>query len=215
MTFTDAPIQVDYKHWLDGTASWANTTIQQSNSAYEEGEVVPHYFEATNLTAGATYTYQIYFDYYHSTKNTCGFVDIQPYNTDRTTTFVDNVAPTQDPSHTDFSTDNADVTGQTGLTTDPGKPLQRYVEVTFTAPADGTARFYFGLQLALPNSIGTCLGARAWPGASLQTNIANGSSGPGLGGGGTLQINPKAITSTIDLSVVKSDSPDPSSRAER
>ena len=105
----------------------------------------------------------------------------------------------------------ADVTGIGALS---GTGIQRYVEVSFTsaasAPSDGANPLLLGPR-ALPaeRQRKRCAGARAWPGASLQTNVADGATGVPIGGGGTLQINPKAVQANSDLLVTKSDSPDP------
>ena len=216
-TFTDA-VTVDYQHWLDLDADWANGALQQTNSAYFEGEMVPHYFEAKNLSPSTNYTFRITFDYKWDTKNICGFSGLGTYNTDRTPANVDGVAPALDGTNItgsagsgNFYTVGADVTGIGALS---GTGIQRYVEVSFTsaasAPSDGLTRLYWGLELSLPNADGSgCAGARAWPGASLQTNVADGATGVPIGGGGTLQINPKAVQANSDLLVTKSDSPDP------
>jgi uncharacterized repeat protein (TIGR01451 family) len=220
-TFTDS-IQTDYLHWLDKPpGSWANTTLQQTNSAYFEGEAVPHYYEMKGLSPSTGYSFKIFFDYKDSTggKNICGFSGLATYNADRTTALVDGAAVTADTSPSisgsagsgDFYTANADVTAISAL---QGSGIQRYVEVNFTTSSTigstDLVRFYWGLTLSLPNADGSgCAGARAWPGASLQTNVGNGPTGDPVGGGGTLAINPKAVQAYVDVKVSKSDSPDP------
>ena len=210
-TFTDA-IKSDYLHWLDAKSppEWANTTIQQTNSAYSEGETVPHHFEITDLTEGQSYSIKIYFDYFDAGQNACGFSSFGTYNEDRAATAHGPAPAIDDPFGSagsgSFYTAGVNVTGVTGFQTDPSKPKQRFIEVNFTALTEGDANtiidaeLYWGLVLSTPNSIGTCTGSRSWPGASLQTNVANGSTGVPVGGGGTLQINPNAIlATTIDV----------------
>ena len=199
--FTDS--QENYLHWLDKPpASWANTTIQGTNSAYFEGEVVPHYFESHRLTPGTTYAFNIYYNYYYTSKNGCGFTYLAQYNTSRTPTVPATTppagSPTQDNAlpegHGYFFTTNADIT-TVSAPIDVGNRIDRYVQVTFTANAEDVA-FYWGFHLALPGEIGTCTGAAAWPGASLQTNVATTPVVAGatmIGGGGTLQVNPSGV----------------------
>jgi uncharacterized repeat protein (TIGR01451 family) len=219
-TFTDAA-QTDYEHWLDeAPGSWAHTTLQQTNSAYFEGEAVPHYYELKGLSPNTNYSFRIIFDYKWNTKNICGFSGLASYDIDRTPDLVDGVSVTADSTPAisgtagsgNFYTDNADVTAISGL---QGTGIQRFVDVSFTTSStiggqNDKVRFYWGLKLSLPNSDGSgCAGARAWPGASLQTNVGNGPTGDPVGGGGTLQISPKAVQANADVQVAKSDSPDP------
>ena len=192
--FTDS--QEDYKHWGDKPpAGWQNGALQSSNSQYFEGEVVPHYWKSQGLTVGATYAINVYYDYYDLNAGTCGFDYLAQYNTSRAPTFIDGTPAADDAlpqGYGNFYTAGANITAVTAPVTDVN---QRYVQVTFTATA-AKAEFYWGLHLSLPGAIGTCDGAHAWSGASLQTDVEPTPSVSGatmLGGGGTLQINPSGV----------------------
>jgi hypothetical protein len=190
----------DYKHWADKTPGekWQNGALQQTNSEYFEGEVVPQYWTINKLTVGSSYALNIYYDYLQANTNACGFDYLATYNANRTTTFLGDT-PTEEyafpEGYGNFWTVDADITAVTPPTTAP-QPSQRYVQVTFTANAS-TVEFYWGLHLAQPGANGAgCLGAGSWTGASLQTDVrdvpaANGATM--LGGGGSLQINPAAV----------------------
>ena len=59
-TFTDA-VSTDYQHWLDDDADWSNTTLQQTNSSYKEGEVVPHVYDIKGgLSPSTSYSLRIF-----------------------------------------------------------------------------------------------------------------------------------------------------------
>ena len=195
--------------------------IQQSNSSYKEGEVVPHVYDIKGgLSPSTSYSFRIFFDYKWDTKNICGFSGLDSYNASETTPPLVGSLPTVDTAipagvgSGSFYTVNANVTGISSSFQTAPSPLQRYVDVTFTTAAgidDKTdVLLYWGLKLSLPNADGSgCAGARAWPGASLQTNVGNGPTGIPIGGGGTLAINPNAIQADSDVTVSKTDSPDP------
>ena len=84
-TATVSADQEDYKHWADKTpADWQNGALQQTNSEYYEGEVVPHYWTTNKLVPGNTYAFNIFYDYYDPSK-ACGFDYLAQYNLSRTT----------------------------------------------------------------------------------------------------------------------------------
>jgi len=206
-TATVSADQEDYKHWADKPpADWQNGALQQSNSEYYEGEVVPHYWTTNKLVPGNTYAFNIYYDYYDPSK-ACGFDYLAQYNLSRTTTFLD-ATPTIDNAfsegHGNFYTAGADIT-LVSPPTDFG--IQRFVTVKFTATAK-KAEFYWGLHLSEPGSCcPTCSGAHGWPGASLQSDVRDVPATAGaimLGGGGSMQINPNAIL-TASISGYKLD----------
>ena len=219
-TFTDT-VSTDYQHWLNDDANWSNGAIQQSNSSYKEGEVVPHVYDIKGgLSPSTSYSFRIFFDYKWDTKNICGFSGLDSYNASETTPPLVGSLPTVNTAipagvgSGSFYTVNANVTGISSSFQTAPSPLQRYVDVTFTTAAgidDKTdVLLYWGLKLSLPNADGSgCAGARAWPGASLQTNVGNGPTGIPIGGGGTPAINPNAIQADSDVTVSKTDSPDP------
>jgi hypothetical protein len=191
--------QEQYYHWLDkAPGSWSNTTIQKTNSAYFEDEVIPHYFTSKNLTPGLTYAFNIVYDYYEVGKDGCGFHYLAQYDTSRTTTFVAGT-PTINAAlpegHGNFFTVGANITN---VSNPVDISPQRYVQVTFTATA-ATAEFYWGLYLSPPEILnGTCTGASDWPGASVQSDVKATPVVPGaiimVGGGGSAQAQPSAIT---------------------
>ncbi len=195
-TFTDAPTV--YNHYLDLGANWANTTITGNNTSYSEGEVVPHVF-AVDVTSGTSYSISINYDYYNANSNACGFSRLAQYNLDRSPA-PDGPAPSVDNAigsgPGDFYTFGANITAVSAPYIDPGNAQQRIVDVTFTGTA-ARAYIYFGLELAVPNSVGTCGGARSWPGASLLTNVENGPTGSPIGGGAQLSINPSGVIPSI------------------
>ncbi|HQN88583.1 MAG TPA: hypothetical protein PLK36_00750, partial [Methanoregulaceae archaeon] len=206
-TATVSADQEDYKHWADKPpASWQNGALQQTNSEYYEGEVVPHYWTTKKLIPGNTYAFNIYYDYYDPSK-ACGFDYLAQYNLSRTTTFL-GATPTIDDAfsegHGNFYTAGADIT-LVSPPTDFG--IQRFVTVKFTATAK-EAEFYWGLHLSEPGSCcPTCSGAHGWPGASLQSDVRDVPATAGaimLGGGGSMQINPNAIL-TASISGYKLD----------
>ncbi len=193
----------DYRHWQDlPTASWSNGASQGSNSAYFEGEVLPHYFVSHSLTAGNTYAFNIFYDYYYVSKNGCGFTYFGQYNTSRTPTVPATTPPAGAPvpddplpgGHGNFYTTGANITN-VSAPINFGDGRLYYVQVTFTANQADVA-FDWGFHLAFPNEIGTCLGAAAWPGASLQTYVSATPVVLGatmIGGGGTLSLNPNGV----------------------
>ena len=206
-TATVSADQEDYKHWADKPpADWQNGALQQSNSEYYEGEVVPHYWTTKKLIPGNTYAFNIFYDYYDPSK-ACGFDYLAQYNLSRTPTFL-GATPTIDDAfsegHGNFYTAGADITF-VSPPTDFG--IQRFVTVKFTATAK-EAEFYWGLHLSEPGSCcPTCTGAHGWPGASLQSDVRDVPAIAGaimLGGGGSMQINPNAIL-TASISGYKLD----------
>ena len=206
-TATVSADQEDYTHWADKPpASWQNGALQQTNSQYYEGEVVPHFWTTNKLVIGNTYAFNIYYDYYDPSK-ACGFDYLAQYNLSRTTTFLD-ATPTIDDAfsegHGNFYTAGADIT-YVSPPTDFG--VQRFVTVIFTATSK-KAEFYWGLHLSEPGSCcPTCTGAHGWPGASLQSDVRDVPAITGammLGGGGSMQINPNAIL-TASISGYKFD----------
>ena len=206
-TATVSADQEDYKHWADKPpADWQNGALQQSNSEYYEGEVVPHYWTTKKLIPGNTYAFNIFYDYYDPSK-ACGFDYLAQYNLSRTPTFL-GATPTIDDAfsegHGNFYTAGADITF-VSPPTDFG--IQRFVTVKFTATAK-EAEFYWGLHLSEPGSCcPTCSGAHGWPGASLQSDVRDVPAIAGaimLGGGGSMQINPNAIL-TASISGYKLD----------
>jgi len=206
-TATVSADQEDYKHWADkAPTGWQNGALQQTNSEYYEGEVVPHYWTSNKLVIGNTYAFNIYYDYYNPSK-ACGFDYLAQYNLSRTTTFLD-ATPTIDDAfsegHGNFYTAGADIT----FVSPPiDFSVQRVVTVIFTATAK-KAEFYWGLHLSEPGSCcPTCSGAHGWPGASLQSDVRDVPAIAGvmmLGGGGSMQINPNAIM-TASISGYKLD----------
>ncbi len=169
--------------------SWTKGALNNTNSDYFETDVVPHYVEISRITVGNSYTFQIYYDYYYASTNTCGFDHLATYDQTRQG-FPTPGAPLQidDPipgGYGNFYTSGANITQVSGPF-DVGDGVQRYLEVTFTALAT-TAYLYWGLYIAPPDTIPGCRGASQWPGASLQTSLT------GVTGGGTLSIMTTAI----------------------
>ena len=170
-TFTDT-VSTDYQHWLNDDANWSNGAIQQSNSSYKEGEVVPHVYDIKGgLSPSTSYSFRIFFDYKWDTKNICGFSGLDSYNASETTPPLVGSLPTVNTAipagvgSGSFYTVNANVTGISSSFQTAPSPLQRYVDVTFTTAAgidDKTdVLLYWGLKLSLPNADGSgCAGAR-------------------------------------------------------
>ena len=109
---------VDYQHWLDLDADWANGALQQTNSAYFEGDRDPHYFEAKNLRLGPTTPSASRSTISGTPRTSAGSRGLGTYNTDRTPANVDGVAPALDGTNItgsagsgNFYTVGADVTG--------------------------------------------------------------------------------------------------------
>ena len=189
--------QEDYKHYGDkAPAGWQNGALQGSNSLYFEGEVVPHYWTSSKLVAGQAYAINIYYDYLDGSY--CGFTGMTQYNVRSRSPAPIGSAPAQDADVPLFWGTGVNVTS---VSAPLGAGIQRYVTVTFTPTGTGTQdnktiELYWGLRLAAPGALAGCSGARAWPGASLQTDVRDVPALAGatmLGGGGSLQINPSAI----------------------
>lgn len=217
--FTDS--REDYKHWANlpplNTTNWQNGALQQSNSQYYEGGVVPHYF-TTTLSEGLTYSFWIAYDYYINGDDDGGFKWLNTYNLTETPVLpVGNAGMPLADSDTTFESGgnifikNADVLSIGSFVTQTnGNNVIRYVPVTFivtNGDGDSTdkniqADFYWGLQLALHGDVtSTSNGASEWSGASIRTSVndKNPTTGAfipgttGIGGGGDLSINPNAV----------------------
>jgi hypothetical protein len=192
--FTDS--QEDYKHYADkAPANWQNGALQSTNSQYFEGEVVPHYWKTESLSPGQTYGFNIYYDYYDSSSGGyCGFDYMAQYNFSRNPPPVGSSPypiasiPGGPGSLYTVGAGNVNVTGPYSA------GIQRFVQVRFLATTS-KVEFYWGLHLAQPGALSGCQGAKAWPGASLQTDVRNTPQFTQymLGGGGSLQINPSGV----------------------
>ncbi|MFT3892851.1 MAG: SdrD B-like domain-containing protein [Anaerolineales bacterium] len=193
-SFTDS--QEDYKHYADKSpANWQNGALQSTNSQYFEGEVVPHYWKTELLTPGQTYGINIYYDYFDtSSGGYCGFDYLTQYNISRYPPAVGSspypIASLPGVSGSLFTVGAGNVS-----TSGPyNAGIQRFIQVRFIA-ATSKVEFYWGLHLAQPGVISGCQGSKAWPGASLQSDVRAVPQFTQymLGGGGSMQINPSAV----------------------
>jgi hypothetical protein len=197
----------DYRHWSDVSSTWINGALNNTNSAYSEGETVPHWFHSDTLTIDQTYAFNIYYDFYKASSNACGFDRLAQYNLNRSpsgTSMPDPLPTIPNQPSEFFYVNNADITN-VSLPQDSGN--QKYVSVTFTATGT-SVDFYWGLHLALDNAFNSCTGAATWTGGSLTTSVSNTPVVGGatmLGGGGTLNINPNDVSTTIYAGVKYND----------
>ena len=213
------------------TSKWRNGAIGTGEADYAETEVLPHYLSFIDLTAGVTYGFTIEFDYYQSSKQACGFLNLDTYDAttrlkpiyipvgwsdpDTTTPRTDtNMSPINNPGGTLYSFNTSTVTILPGPTTVPATnppigDVMRYVQVTFVPTADGTVEFYYGLLLSADDG---CFpgndfnGIADWSGASLQTGIAPTpviSGATMLGPGGTLSLNPGLFVQEAAINGIK------------
>lgn len=196
----------NYQHWADKATppAWQNGPLTVNNSSYREGDVIPHYFTSEGLTVGATYAFNIYYDYYDSAKKVCGYDRLAQYNRSRSASnYAGGGTPGQDSTPVMYDA-GAQIIAITPPTT---TGIQQYVTVVFQATAT-KAEFYWGLRLAMDGAISNCQGAASWTGASLHTNV---SASPGytgatmIGGGGTLGVNTSAIAASYAAGTVYND----------
>jgi hypothetical protein len=213
ITFTDGNPAVDLQQFENLAGNWANGQANTNQAKYLEGDVVPYWLEASNLTVGTTYGVRINLDYYQSATDAGGFVYLDTYNdsisvpqnsndgtggplpaftADNTFTFTDPLYA--NPGLT-FYVYNANITSVTYSTSANG--LMRFADVRFTALAanendgEATVNIYWGQKLALPNEVITSAnadanskGAAGFTGGSLQTKIQ------GTGAAGATWISP-------------------------
>src|SRR5262249_3481515 len=79
-TFTDGNPAVDLQQFENLTGNWANGQANTNQAKYLEGDVVPYWLEARNLTIGTTYGVRINLDYYQSSTDAGGFLYLDTYN---------------------------------------------------------------------------------------------------------------------------------------
>ncbi len=218
-TFTDAAGSINkvYQHWADGDAqpaSWNNNILSDAKSNYFEGEVIPHMFaykasNQTPLVNGATYSFNITYNYYQANSQAGGFAYITTYNTDRDPASLNATTPSEvllldstftngaDAAHGgmqgSFYTLDANITAVSGPLTSGSGTLDRTVTVTFqytgATTTSGLAEIYYGLYVATPGQVNNSqFGANAWTGGSLQTTVDIGGSGAT-----SIQLAPSAI----------------------
>lgn len=213
-SFTDAAGTTNkvYQHWSDEDAAWNNNILNDSKSNYFEGEVIPHVFiykaPSGGWVNGASYSFNITYNYYQANTNAGGFAYITTYNISRTPAPNDAtnpyIAPTADSDsftnnggmQGNFYTVDANITNVSDVSYTGTGTKDAHVTVTFTytgSTTDGIAEIYYGLYVANPGQIpdqglGTTDGANAWSGGSLQTTVDIGGSGAT-----SIQLAPSAI----------------------
>jgi hypothetical protein len=198
-----------FRQWADAvggspthTPEWDGNTLNDHESDYFQGQVIPFVFKTTGLTPGGIYTFNIEYDYFHGSQNAGGYAYIAPYNTSRSpSAFTVGTTPVADGDFPNFYTVNANITNVTSPADITSGTIIRSVTVTFqyTGAATGDADIYWGLYLSRKGTVvdaGTplTLGAGQWPGGSLQTKVTCSSAPAGVScvpnGLGGLSINP-------------------------
>jgi hypothetical protein len=225
-TFTDGNPAISIEQWKSLSQVWANGQANSGQAKYLEGDVVPYWLEANNLTVGTTYGVRINLDYYQSSTDAGGFLYLDTYNdtvsptqntgdgtggplpalsADNTYTFTD--ALYANPGLT-FYVYNADVVSVSYSTSANG--LTRFADIRFTPIAanendgEATVNIYWGQRLSLPNEVITSAnpdanskGASGFTGGSLQTKIQ------GSGAAGTTWITPSNTVQLMTGTVVQ------------
>jgi hypothetical protein len=214
-TFTDAPGQVAkiYQHWADqlnqsGGPSWQGDILSAGKSDYFEGEVIPHVlvYKASNqspLTNGATYSFNVTYNYYQQNTNAGGFAYMTTFNLSRQpgplnatnpyiTPTIDNAFANGGGMQGAFFSVDANITNVSAVTYTGSGSKDGHVTITFTytgtTTTNGIAEVYYGLYVAQPGQVpnqgsGPTDGANAWSGGSLQTDVD----------GSSIQLAPDAI----------------------
>ena len=183
------------KQWADAPAflSWQGS-LNENESDYFQGEVIPFVYSLAGLTVGTSYTFNIDYDYFHGSQNAGGYAYISPikYNISRpgATAITASTTPQPDDNFANFYVVNANITNVTSPVDISTGTIIRRVSVTFTASATDVD-IYWGMYLARRNTItdaGTppTAGAGDWPGGSLQVTLSgitntNTSINPGGG----------------------------------
>ncbi|MES2718825.1 MAG: hypothetical protein V4795_23910, partial [Pseudomonadota bacterium] len=219
-SFTDAVGDTNkiYQHWADqvdqpGGPTWQGNILSEGKSDYFEGEVIPHVFvykasNQTPLTNGASYSFNITYNYYQANTNAGGFAYITTYNISRAPGPNDAtdpyIAPSADAVFANaggtqgiFHTVDANITNVSAVSYSGSGTKDGHVTVTFTytgaTTTNGLAEIYYGLYIANPGQVpnqgaGSTDGANAWTGGSLQTTVDIGGSGAT-----SIQLAPDAI----------------------
>jgi hypothetical protein len=183
-----------FKHYEDMDQSWSNGQIPANKSYYQEGEVIPHFVQFDGLTIGNPYYFYIFFDYYHASSNSCGYIHIDQY--DWTSRLIpistSGLTPSGYPPNQDAAIDEGFLfsygvdTTQTQVSygADSGTgDIQRNYLIEFV-PTATVVDFWWGQHLALPGEcnghpkpgggvIENGNGAGRWAGGGLRTKIEN------------------------------------------
>ena len=80
------PNQASLQQWSDVGNSWQGGSLNDGNSNYSEGDVVPYRLDLThnNIQNGTSYTFSICRDYANGSVK--GFLNLATFNTDRAAT---------------------------------------------------------------------------------------------------------------------------------
>lgn len=159
----------EYHHWANTNNAWENGNLNRTNSSYKEGDVVPHVYTPSGLTAGS-YSVIIRYDYINTQRNAGGFA---AFLSDPTGTTVPkdyyNAAASLSNFAQNVTIDKVDETLDP-ITSGNTTIRQVKIDFTYTGETGDDAAIYFGLRLATKGEVAT-YGSSVWPGASLDTRL--------------------------------------------
>jgi len=164
------PNQAGLQQWSDVSNDWQNGSLNDGNSNYAEGDVVPYRVDMTanQINTGVAYDAVVCRDYNNGTIR--GFLNLAPYNTSRAATAGGTITSTSGA----FSGVNVTINSVTETNAQgscAAGERETLVNVTKTA---ASAYVLFGGYLASPDDVGAGNGASEWPGASLHMKFGNG-----------------------------------------
>jgi hypothetical protein len=163
------PSSVKLEQWeTKPQGDWITGALQQNNSDYIEGEVVPFRLEIPSKIDAGAYQFSVCRNYDDGTRR--GYLYVAPYNTDRPAEPGGSIGSSVD----GFSAVNATIDSVNDVGAQGGcKARDREVVVTITKQT-GDAYVLWGGHLAAPldPGVGAGNGAASWPGASLHMKLS-------------------------------------------
>jgi hypothetical protein len=228
-TFTDGPT-VDLEAWktLTTPPGWSESTLNSGDHDYNEDESIPFRLVLKRLDPGTPWTITIEYDFADGSRR---FFDwLSTYNRSVALTNAEacsgrtcSSGPTTFPIPADpllppgvqeagvFTVFNGSITTTGTYVTVPsgGSASKKQLLISGTTAAGGGKKdviILFGGHLAQELDWGTGNGASSFPGASAKMYFSAYSGG---GPDGNLAVNPRGIAKQADLSITKTDSPDP------
>jgi hypothetical protein len=163
------PNQATLDQWSDVSNAWQGGSLNDGNSNYSEGEVVPYRLNLSHnqIQQNVSYTVSVCRDYSNGTIR--GFLNLATFNTDRAATAGGTITSTsgavQGVNVTIEAVTEVGAQGTCGAG-------QRETILTVKKTA-ATAYVLWGGYLAATSDVGAGNGASEWPGASLHMNAGN------------------------------------------
>jgi hypothetical protein len=203
--------QETFQHWLNDNGDWATGAINAQNSTYAEGDVIPHWIEWANTTAGNSETFSFSYEWQDSSGNT-GHDYLDDVNETETATLVGGLSSIAIPADPEVGTQlGAQPSGQflySGFTVDSvslhnfdhGDREDKYYTFTVTF-TDTAAHLYYGAHLAR-DSQWPAGGASSFSGGNLENRFDRDGIGIGSSADQTRSIQVGAIGPEPSSSIV-------------